>query len=248
MPSAAMGDRFVLIRTNSHQGRMAAGRRAIRNTGSEVSMREEMAEAVRRLINDVNPDQETTLTDDEAERILEAADLVTLARTAVEFDGRGEVTDAHAPEMPTRFAKQLTQLMRGAIAIGVPRQSALALAIRCAKDSMPPLRLEILQDLARHPDSLSLNIARRLNKPRSTVRRQAQALHLLGVLTARVTEERGGKERTHYRLASAISLDCLLCPEKSATHPFTKIRNGAPLDTDKSGHGALPIDFPLGVQ
>jgi hypothetical protein len=34
-----------------------------------------------------------------------AADLVALARNGVEFDYRCGVIDAHAPEMPTRFAK-----------------------------------------------------------------------------------------------------------------------------------------------
>ena len=77
----------------------------------------------------------------ETERLLAAADLVTLARTGVEYDYRGDVIDAHAPEMPTRFAKQLTQIVRGAVAIGMDRADALRLAMRCARDSMPPLRL-----------------------------------------------------------------------------------------------------------
>ena len=81
----------------------------------------------------------------------EAADLVTLARTGVEYDYRGDVIDAHAPEMPTRFAKQLTQIVRGAVAIGMNRGNALRLAIRCARDSMPPLRLAIIDDLSAHP-------------------------------------------------------------------------------------------------
>jgi hypothetical protein len=53
--------------------------------------------------------------------------VVTLARTGVEIDYRGDVIDSHAPEMPTRFAKQLTMLMRGGIAIGMPRIDALTL-------------------------------------------------------------------------------------------------------------------------
>ena len=32
------------------------------------------------------------------------------------------MVDAHAPEMPTRFAKQLTQLMRGALSLGMPAE------------------------------------------------------------------------------------------------------------------------------
>ena len=49
--------------------------------------------------------------------------------------------------MPTRFAKQLTQMVRGGVAIGMRRDQAVV-GLRCARDSIPPMRLEILLDLA----------------------------------------------------------------------------------------------------
>ena len=58
----------------------------------------------------------------------------------------------------------------------------MRLAIRCARDSMPPLRLAIVDDLAEHPDSTTAEIRKRVNKPRATVDRQLQALHILEVL------------------------------------------------------------------
>jgi hypothetical protein len=78
------------------------------------------------------------------------------------------VIDAHDPEMPTRFAKQLTQ-MRGAVAIGMEHQTALKLVLRSAKDSIPQLRLALLNDLASHPHSPVIDIRRRLQRPRLTV-------------------------------------------------------------------------------
>jgi hypothetical protein len=77
-------------------------------------MRQEMAEAVAELIAAIAV-RAYPLTHQEEQRILLAADVVTLARTGVELDFRGDVIDAHAPEMPTRFAKQLTQIMRGGL-------------------------------------------------------------------------------------------------------------------------------------
>ena len=71
-------------------------------------------------------------------QILNAANIVTLARTAVERDYRGDVINAHAPEMPTRFAKQLAQMVRGGVAIDIPRERALQLAIRCARTQFHP--------------------------------------------------------------------------------------------------------------
>ena len=95
--------------------------------------------AVASLIGNIPPPKprDLKLTDDEEIRILRAADIVALARTGVETDYRGDVVDAHMPEMPTRFAKQLTQIWRGGVAIGMGRAKALQLALRCARDSIP---------------------------------------------------------------------------------------------------------------
>jgi hypothetical protein len=161
---ASMGDRFVLYRVDSTKGRIAAGRKAIGNTGSEVKMRADLAGAVAGVIAgmDYTP---TTLTSEETEIVLTAANLVTLARTGVERDYQGKVIDAHAPEMPTRFAKELTQIIRGGVAIGMTRREALRLAIRGARDSVPPLRLKVIDDLAVHPGGTASDVRRRVNKP-----------------------------------------------------------------------------------
>lgn len=201
---AAMGDRFVLVRMDSTAGRLVAGRRAIANTGAETRMRRELSAAVAGVIAGMDHTP-TALTDAEEDALLAAADLVTLARTAVEYDYRGDVVGAHAPEMPTRFAKQLTQVVRGAVAIGMDRSGALRLAIRCARDSMPPLRLAIIDDLAAHPCSSTAHVRKRLDQPRSTVDRQLQALHMLGVATVDEEEYSPDKVRWLYSLSEHIT-------------------------------------------
>lgn len=208
---ASMGDRFVLVRMDSTTGRQKAGRRAIGNTGHETQMRNELAAAAAGVLAGMDP-RPITVTDAETNVLLAAADLVTLARTGVEYDYRGDVTDAHAPEMPTRFAKQLAQVVRGGVAIGMGRADALRLAIRCARDSMPPLRLAIIDDIAAHPESSTAEVRKRLGKPRNTVDRQLQALHMLGVLECDEQEATwAGKDvtRWQYRLADGIAPDAL---------------------------------------
>lgn len=209
---SSMGDRFVVLRMDSSTGRMAAGTRAIRNTGDEEMMRAELADTVAGVLDGVEMDQGIVLTDEERDRILAAADVVTLARTGVDYDYRGDVIDAHAPEMPTRFAKQLTQVVRGAVAVGLERRAALRLAIRCARDSMPPLRLAILDDVSTFPGTLTRDVRKRLAKPRATVDRQLQALHMLGVLACDEEDtESFGKAVTlwRYSLADGIQPDVL---------------------------------------
>lgn len=206
---SAFGDRFVVVRMDSTKGRIAAGWKAIGNTGSEAAMRAELSRAVAGVIAGANleaagPDGEETRC------ILAAADIVTLARTAVDLDYRGNVVDSHAPEMPTRFAKQLAQLFRGAVALGLPRDAALALAIRCARDSMPPLRLEVLEDVAANPWARLSDIVKRVQKPRPTVDRQLQALHLLEILTIDEEITTSGfsqRENTTWRYTVADGID-----------------------------------------
>jgi hypothetical protein len=220
---STMGDRFVLVRSDSTAGRIAAGWQAIRNTGTETIMREELAQAVAGLVSQVNPDCAVDLTDEEANCILQAADIVTLARTGVEIDYRGDIIDSHMPEMPTRFAKQLTQIMRGALAVGMSRQDGMALVVRCARNSMPPLRLAVLEDIAVHPGSRIIDVRRRLQRPRATADRALQALHVLGLLTCREEEEQrenGPRYIRHYSLAQPISLNVLSVPEMSVNNDF----------------------------
>lgn len=249
---AAMGDRFVLVRMDSTTGRQAAGRRAISNTGHEVVMRAELAEAAAGVLAGMTVEG-TEVSDAETETLLAAADLVTLARTAVEYDYRGDVIDAHAPEMPTRFAKQLAQVIRGAVALGHNRDEGMRLAIRCARDSMPPLRLAIVDDLAAHPDSTTAEVRKRLGLPRSTVDRQLQALHMLGVLD--VDEDEGMHRgqpvtRWSYRLAAHIDPTALdwhrFSTRNVSTHPQPPMKKGEDEPTprpptDISGTGRAPL-------
>jgi hypothetical protein len=212
---ATMGDRFVLLRMDSTKGRTTAGRRAIANTGSEDKMRAELATAVADVLAGASRSG-IELTADETEMLLAAANLVTLARTGVEFDYRGDVVDAHAPEMPTRFAKQLAQVVRGGVAVGLAREAAVRLAIRCGRDSMPPMRLAIIDYLAKNPRSTTSDVRRGIGKPRSTVDRQLQALHMLGALECE-EEERAKSTIWCYSLCEDIDPTTLVVPEMSVS-------------------------------
>jgi hypothetical protein len=201
---ATMGDRFVLVRIDSDTNsvRLAAGRQALRNLGKEAQMRKELAEAIGGIIAGVG-DADDMVTAEEYERLLAAANIVTKSRTAADRDYQGEVVDADASEMPTRFAKQLMQIVRGGAAIGMSRNRAMALAIRCARDSIPPLRSAILLDVAGNPDTRPGDTRRRINKPWRTVKREMEALNHIGIL---ICEEEilpgmgdGGRDKTVWR-------------------------------------------------
>jgi DNA-binding transcriptional ArsR family regulator len=223
---AAMGPRFVTIRSSARTGRSNAGKRAIRNAGTESTIRDEISQAVAILIADaqLSPDN-AKLTEDEEDDLVAAADLVTRARTGVELDYQSNVIDSHEPEMPTRFAKQLVLIFRGAMAIGIDRGPAMALALRCARDSIPPIRLIVLNDLAANDieDCRVIDIATRLRKPWSTIRRTLDALYVLELVNGIVeaddangnedddtkTTTSGDRKTMRYALAADVDLSVL---------------------------------------
>jgi hypothetical protein len=204
---AVMGDRFVLIRSDSTTGRVAAGSKAVRNTGAEKTMRAELAAAVGGLVGHIDTGADWPLEEREIERLIKAADIVTYTRTAVERDYRGDVIDAHAPEMPTRFAKQLGQMVRGGLALGMSREAAMRLAMRCARDSIPPRRINILLDLATNPGSRVTDVSKRVVMPWQTTRREMEALHMLGLLRCDEEQSSGPEEKTVWRYSLADSFD-----------------------------------------
>jgi hypothetical protein len=218
---AVMGDRFVLIRSDSTVGRRKAGAQAIRNTGGEAAMRAEISSAVGGLIGSVDPDQNRQLTDNEIDRLIAASDIVTYARTAVEHDYRGDVVNAHAPEMPTRFSKQLAQMVRGSLALGMDREAAMLLALRCARDSMPQLRLEILIEIATNPRSRVVDVSRNISKPYRTVRRELEALHILRLLRCDEEQSAVDEDKTVWRYSLAEDFDRATLLTMGRLRPFS---------------------------
>jgi DNA-binding IclR family transcriptional regulator len=72
-----------------------------------------------------------------------------------------------------------------------------------AADTMPPLRLRILDDVSSHPDTPTADVVKRLQLPRKTVDRALQELHLLELLTLD-TIDYGTSTRWIYSLAEDV--------------------------------------------
>jgi bifunctional DNA primase/polymerase-like protein len=209
---AVMGDRFVIVRTDTEAGREEAALMAIGNAGQEAAMRAELAAAAGGLVAGASLALHQ-LTRTETRQLIRLANIVTRTRSGVQRDYKGDIIDAHALEMPTRFAKQLTALVRGAVAIGMAPEAAMRLAARCARDSISPLRLAILFDVADHPDARPREVADRIVRPRMTALRELEALRGLKALVCDVEEVmQGGREvtLTYYNLAPALDRDLLL--------------------------------------
>lgn len=195
-----MGDRFALIRLDSTGSREEATERAMMNVGHEVRMREDLAFAVKAVLGLIPRGLQPEKADDDITPLIQAANLATMARSTVTRDKHGNLEDVHAPEMPTRFVKQLVMVLHGAKAIGLSGEAAMRLTMRIARDSIsPPLRLRILQKLAEAPTAWNSggiysakDMSDSIGRPMQSVRRELEALWMLG-LAQRESEEPDGE-------------------------------------------------------
>jgi hypothetical protein len=212
----SMGDRFILVRMDSENDdqRLLAAGQASRNLGHEQEMRAALQAAVRTVLAQAQPLNGFLLTNTEATYLNRLAMFVTRCRTAVEGNYRGEAVDSHASEHPGRFIKQLGQLLRGAISIGLPRHEAFTLVRRCAFDSIPPFRLALLQVLNGQGQQTVGTLAAWLNKIYSTTKNHLDALALLGLVCKdEVDEQDDQRVRRYYSLSAHVEqvLNAQLC-------------------------------------
>lgn len=206
---ASMGDRFLLVRVPSDPDTLdAIADKAMENTGSEGEMRRGLGQAVAAVLDGVSPAMGSVLKPLKAERdvIRKAAMLTTWIRTYVDKDYQGNVVSAHSPEAPTRFTKQLVQMFRGALAIGMSPADALRLTVRIARDSVPPLRLAVLEHVAKQPGTNTTDTAKGLDMPRQTVDRCLQELHQLRILKQSQVLD---AKRWSYRVTDKVDVSAL---------------------------------------
>jgi len=173
----------LLVRIDTTLGRRAAFDQAWENLGHEVQMRRELTEAVGQLLTAVNTEPILHFTDQDKTDLFDLSNFLTWARSSVRRDYRDDVISPHSPEQPPRVGKQLLQLLRGACALGMSLDLAMALAARCAHDSINPTRLAMLLDLEQHPKSSIAQVAKRVSLPYMTVKRTLEGLWTLELVS-----------------------------------------------------------------
>ena len=184
---AAMGDRFTVVRINSRDMdfRLAAGRQAMANLGLEKDKDWELREATRMVLDRTGPHQKPQpLPLELYEVILQACNIASTARTPTEHDYRGKTTYSHDPEAPTRLPKSLTQMIQGALNIGLNLPTAFNMAMRCIRDSIPPIRLECLQHMHRYQTTTISDIMQDIQRPWHAIDKAVQGLYSAGIVVS----------------------------------------------------------------
>jgi hypothetical protein len=128
----SLGSRFAFYRVDV-DSRDKQGIAALKHRSHARDMRQELCDAVTGFFQRFELPDGDTLTDDDRERLVTLADLVTMARSPVERDRVSRNTDLIPdPEAPARFALMLAALLEGLRVIGLEAEQA------CNSSPKPP--------------------------------------------------------------------------------------------------------------
>lgn len=178
---AAMGHRFLFYRLpiSSRDDRHAQAKKALQSRGRESTMRSELSETVEKFFAGLQiPEDMPALTDSDENFLITLSDFATRCRSAVERDGyRREIELIHSMEAPARLAKALAHLHEGFRVIGVPTTRAKQLLAKIALDSVPKIRVLLIETLAADTQAkLTKDLASAIGYPTETTRRALEDL------------------------------------------------------------------------
>ncbi|MGW3936470.1 hypothetical protein [Streptomyces phaeochromogenes] len=183
----ALGPRWLYCRLpetdNAHKKATVRKRRKIEGLAekqAEARRRaSELVRVARRGVGDVE------LDDEMYDQLEDAAMLTCLGRAAVPRNayGRREIDGIPVIEEPARVTGQIVALAKSLLALGVLRRQALALAGKCALDTVPQARLACLRQLASGEPMTVSEVRRRTGLNRHVARRALEDMEVLDLTT-----------------------------------------------------------------
>lgn len=152
-----LGERFLQYRM-TQPDRKDATRKGMQNASKIQEIRIQMREIFARYIKNVEmPEELPEIPSDLQEEIIELSDFATLARGGVVRDPKTrEITNVFAPEMPIRFAKQLTILAQSFLLMGLGKNDRNIMR-KIAFSSMTKNRLEVFWYLSKERNEVDLS-------------------------------------------------------------------------------------------
>jgi hypothetical protein len=179
---AVLGQRFLMLRLPP-EDRDTLTNRALATRGHEAEMRAELRAAMRSFVDGVEPHADVRLSPEATAEVVAVSRYATQGRTGVERDGYSkEILVVPELEVPARFAKAIAALAGALMAIGYDERAALDVVARIGRDSMPQVRVLVLEQLSAGAEATTPDLANETNLPISTVRIVVEDLTAIGVV------------------------------------------------------------------
>jgi len=171
--------------------------------------------------------------------LIALATFVVRARSAVERDGYSrEIELIPGAEAPTRLVIVLDRLLAGLDSIGCDREQAWQVVTKAALDSIPALRLAVLDALREHGTADTNALAEAVRHPATTTRRALEDLTAHGLVEC----ERQGEGRAHLWSLSSFAADRMGgFPEKSSK-TLRRDKESSDISGTVSDLGTLSLD------
>jgi hypothetical protein len=178
---ATLGQRFLMLRLPP-EDRDTITARSLATRGHEAEMRSELRDAMRSFLDAVSV-RGHLLSVEATEHVVAVSRYATQGRTGVERDGYSrEILVLPELEVPARFAKAAAALLCGLVAIGYDEARALEVVARVGRDSMPQVRVAVLEQLAGGFPVSTPDLANGTDLPISTVRLVVEDLTAIGLV------------------------------------------------------------------
>jgi hypothetical protein len=178
---SVLGQRFLMLRLPA-EDRDTITMRALAMRGHETEIRTELREAMTAFLEGVDPTAGAQ-SGDVMGGIVAVSRYATQGRTGVERDGYSRaIVVVPELEVPTRFAKAVAALASALMAIGYTERDALEVVARVGRDSMPQVRVLMLQQLVDAEPTATPELSNATNLPVSTARLVAEDLTAIGLV------------------------------------------------------------------
>ena len=196
-----MGSRFMFYRFDLVNG-YAQANAAL----ASASMMPQAREAIQAVVVDLFanlhvPSKLRDIKGEHRKRLISLANFAICCRSGVQRDPyKHDILGVSDPEAPGRFITAVQQLFQGMLLVGVKDEEAWRVTSRVAMDSMPALRLRVIQALSTHrKEGISYEtaeLAAQMRYPLTPVRRCLEDLEALQM----VERDANGKSHT-WRMA-----------------------------------------------
>jgi hypothetical protein len=178
---AVLGQRFLMLRLPP-EDRDTLTNRALATRGHEAEMRAHLRAAMRSFVDGVSPIA-IGLSPEATTEIVAVSRYATQGRTGVERDGYSrEILVVPELEVLARFAKAVAALAGALMAIGYDERAALDVVARIGRDSMPQVRVLVLEQLSAGAEATTADLANETSLPISTLRLVVEDLTAIGLV------------------------------------------------------------------